>query len=75
VLTTFCSTLCTADSIFSILRSGRTGRLTRESIMEVLPEPSADAFVLVCGPPAFNGLAAKLLTQLGYDEEMFHIFA
>jgi Na+-transporting NADH:ubiquinone oxidoreductase subunit NqrF len=43
--------------------------------MQVLPEPSADTFVLVCGPPAFNGLAAKFLSDLGYDEDMFHIFA
>jgi cytochrome-b5 reductase len=56
-------------------RAGRKGRLTREVVEEVLPKPSADTFVLVCGPPAFNGLAAKFLTQLGYDEHMFHIFA
>lgn len=60
---------------------GKTGYINKELVQELLPEPSKDVFVGVCGPPPMmNSLSGNkapdksqgeltgLLKELGYDQ-------
>ena len=51
------------------------GRISKEMVGRHMPAPGPDVAVLVCGPPHFNALVAMYLTQLGFEEDMFHVFA
>jgi len=39
-----------------------------------LPAPSKDTLILYCGPPPFEKMMKKNLTELGYEDDMFFKF-
>lgn len=39
-----------------------------------LPAPGKDTLILFCGPPPFEKMMKKNLTELGYDDNMFFKF-
>ena len=50
------------------------GRMTLEGLRDFLPAAHPQVLALVCGPPAFNAMASKHLTVLGYREDNFFVF-
>lgn len=50
------------------------GFVTKEMITENLPAPGNNTLILYCGPPVFTDLMKKLLTELGYTEDMQFCF-
>jgi len=54
--------------------NGKVGFVTKEMIQENLPAPSAETIILYCGPPPFEDMMKKHLTELGYTEDMVFKF-
>jgi len=64
---------------------GRLGRIDLESMQEILPKPSDDTLIMLCGPPAMKEqmygkktddgrMLDGYLAKLGYTAEMIHVF-
>jgi len=51
---------------------GFTGRIDREMLTAVGPEPAQRPAVYVCGPTPFVEEAARLLVELGHDPADVH---
>ncbi len=51
---------------------GWTGRINREMLLAVGPEPAARPLIYVCGPTPFVEEAARLLVALGHDPATVH---
>ncbi|CAJ2512483.1 Uu.00g054980.m01.CDS01 [Anthostomella pinea] len=45
-----------------------SGYLTKELMAERFPRPSADAKVMICGPPGMVAAAKRSLTELGFEK-------
>jgi len=43
-------------------------------IKDRLPPPAEDTVILFCGPPPFEDMMKKYLTELNYTEDMFFKF-
>jgi len=39
-----------------------------------MPQPSPDTIILFCGPPPFEDMMKKHLTELGYKDDMVFKF-
>jgi cytochrome-b5 reductase len=61
---------------------GITGRINEDILQKILPRPSKDVMILVCGPPSFmetisgnrtvdkkQGILSGILKKMGFDEE------
>jgi cytochrome-b5 reductase len=50
------------------------GFVTQDMIKKHLPAPSAETIILYCGPPPFEEMMKKHLTELGYSDDMVFKF-
>lgn len=51
-----------------------TGFVTQSMIQQNLPKPSEDTIILYCGPPPFEDMMKKHLSELGYTDDMVFKF-
>ena len=53
--------------------TGLRGHINHRMIHELLPSPSKDVLILVCGPPSFHTTMTALLADTAYNDEcIFH---
>lgn len=50
--------------------SGLTGHITKETLAQCMPKPSADTLIMFCGTKVFNKFMFKAMEELGYTEDM-----
>lgn len=50
------------------------GFITKDMIQQNLPAPGEQTIILYCGPPPFEDMMKKHLTELGYTENMMFKF-
>jgi len=50
------------------------GFVTKEMIEKCLPAPGPDTIILYCGPPPFETMMQKHMTDLGYGKDMVFKF-
>ncbi|KAJ8679441.1 hypothetical protein QAD02_015228 [Eretmocerus hayati] len=53
---------------------GKSGRVSPELLKDVVDEPSPRACAFICGPPAFNRIAAEYLRSLGWQSSQMREF-
>jgi len=46
------------------------GFISKEMLKEQMPAPGPDTLILYCGPPPFEAMMKKHLSELGYDDTM-----
>lgn len=50
------------------------GFITKDMIQKHMPPPGEQTIILFCGPPPFEDMMKKHLTELGYTENMWFKF-
>lgn len=50
------------------------GFITKEMLAEQMPAPSDETLIAFCGPPIFETLMKKHLSELGYKDNMIFKF-
>uniref|UniRef100_A0A6B2L7X9 Cytochrome-b5 reductase n=1 Tax=Arcella intermedia TaxID=1963864 RepID=A0A6B2L7X9_9EUKA len=54
--------------------NGEKGRIDKEKIVKYLPQPAASSKILVCGPVVMTNAMDVTLHQIGYTDDMIHLF-